>query len=70
MVAGVDVLRRLQDLDAAVRLHLAQIHRQRGVALLFHPDGAARPIELDLGQALVTPSAAVPPARSTAALYK
>src|SRR5579863_3977235 len=52
LVAWIDVLERLDHLDAAVGLHLTQIHGQRRVALLVHLDGAARAIDRHLGERL------------------
>src|SRR3954447_26191252 len=45
LVAGIDVLERRDQLDASVRRDLAEIHRQRRVALLAHLDRTARAIE-------------------------
>ena len=51
LLARVDVLERSRDLHRAVALHLAEIHRERRMMLLVHPDLAARAVERDLGRA-------------------
>src|SRR5579883_1724181 len=52
LIAGIDILEALEHLDAAIRLHLAQIHSERRMALLRHLDEAARPLERDFGERL------------------
>src|SRR3954471_2679219 len=52
MVAGIDALKTLDDLDAAVTLDLPQIHAQGRVMLLGHSDRSARSGDADFGKRL------------------
>ena len=68
--AGVHVLEGLQDLDGPVLLHLPQPHGQRGMALavhLHHPRGPSKDTWLNAATIFC---ASMPPACSTAALYR
>src|SRR5262245_25709842 len=52
LLARIDVLEGADQLDAAVRLHLAEVHGERRMALLVHLDQAARSLEADLAKRL------------------
>ena len=52
LVAGIDALKTLDDLDAAITLDLPQIHVQGRVMLLGHDDRSARSGHADCGERL------------------
>src|SRR5258705_2815786 len=50
LLSSADIGKALDDLDAAISLHLTEIHRQRRVMLLRHRDLAARTVHRDIGE--------------------
>src|SRR5258705_10663395 len=49
LLSSAEIGKPLDDLDAAISLHLTDLHRHRGVMLPRHRDLPARPVHDDIG---------------------